>query len=74
MECTTFLPSSDPRSSINPAPILRRLAGKCHKGVTQKFMQTKVHLQDGASRRDPDIAGDIDSLAVRLVRLDLHCR
>jgi len=56
-----ILPSSDPRSSINRAN-LDATCGKCHKGVTQKFTQTKVHLTDGAH------ANDIDSLAVRWVR------
>ena len=58
-----ILPSSDPRSSINLAH-LDATCGKCHKGVTQKFTLTKVHLQDGVGSR----ASDIDSLAVRWVR------
>ncbi|MGP8252747.1 MAG: cytochrome b/b6 domain-containing protein [Terracidiphilus sp.] len=58
-----ILPSSDPRSSINPAH-LNATCGKCHQGVTAKFTLTKVHLQDGAGAR----ANDIDSLAVRWVR------
>jgi cytochrome b subunit of formate dehydrogenase len=56
-----ILPSSDPRSTINPAH-LEATCGKCHQGVSAKFTQTRVHLADGASARD------IDSLAVRLVR------
>lgn len=58
-----ILPSSDSRSSINPAH-LDTTCGKCHQGVTQKFTQTKVHLQDGTGTR----ATDVDSLAVRWVR------
>ena len=58
-----ILPSSDPRSSINPAH-LDATCGKCHQGVTKKFTLTKVHLQDGAGAR----ANDIDSVAVRWVR------
>ena len=66
-----ILPSSDPRSSINPAH-LEATCGKCHKGVTAKFIQTKVHLQGGggggiAGFRG-SMRGDIDSFAVRLVR------
>lgn len=67
-----ILPSSDPRSSINPAH-LEATCGKCHKGVTAKFIQTKVHLQDGggpggiAGLRG-SMRGDIDSFSVRLVR------
>ena len=56
-----ILPSSDPRSSINRAN-LDATCGKCHQGVTQKFTQTRVHLQDG------ERGGDIDSLAVRWIR------
>ena len=56
-----ILPSSDSRSTINHAN-LDATCGKCHKGVTQKFTRTPVHLQDGVR------TGDIDSLAVRWVR------
>jgi cytochrome b subunit of formate dehydrogenase/5-methylcytosine-specific restriction endonuclease McrA len=57
-----ILPSSDPRSSVNRAN-LDATCGKCHKGVTQKFTLTRVHLQDGAGGHD------IDSIVVRWVRL-----
>ena len=56
-----ILPSSDPRSTINRAN-LDATCGKCHKGVTQKFTRTPVHLQDGVR------TGDIDSLATQWVR------
>jgi cytochrome b subunit of formate dehydrogenase len=56
-----ILPSSDPRSTVNPAN-LDATCGKCHQGVTQKFTRTPVHLV--ASAR----ANDIDSVAVRWVR------
>ena len=56
-----ILPSSDPRSSINRAN-LQATCGKCHKGVTQKFTLTRVHLEDGRGH-------DIDSVVVRWVRL-----
>ena len=56
-----ILPSSDPRSTINAAH-LEATCGKCHRGVTAKFIQTKVHLQDGVR------GNDIDSIAVRWVR------
>jgi cytochrome b subunit of formate dehydrogenase len=58
-----ILPSSDSRSSINPAH-LDATCGKCHQGVTAKFTLTKVHLQVGAGNH----ANDIDSLTVRWVR------
>ncbi len=56
-----ILPSSDPRSTVNRAN-LDATCGQCHKGVTQKFTRTPVHLQDGVH------SGDIDSIAVRWVR------
>ena len=56
-----ILPSSDSRSTVNPAN-LDATCGQCHKGVTQKFTRTPVHMQDGMR------SGDIDSFAVRWVR------
>jgi cytochrome b subunit of formate dehydrogenase len=56
-----ILPSSDPRSTVNPAN-LDATCGKCHQGVTQKFTRTPVHLVAGTR------ANDIDSVAVRWVR------
>ena len=55
-----ILPSSDPRSTINRAN-LGATCGKCHQGVTQKFTQTKVHLDGGQSK-------DMGTIAVRWVR------
>ena len=57
-----ILPSSDPRSTINPAH-LEATCGQCHKGVTQRFILTRVHLQDGIAPQD------IGSIAVRWVRI-----
>jgi len=57
-----ILPSSDPRSTINRAN-LDATCGKCHKGVTQKFTLTPVHLGDGTYRKD------IGSIVVRWVRI-----
>jgi cytochrome b subunit of formate dehydrogenase/nitrate/TMAO reductase-like tetraheme cytochrome c subunit len=57
-----ILPSSDPRSTINKAN-LDATCGKCHKGVTQKFTLTPVHLGDGVHPKD------IGSIAVRWIRL-----
>jgi cytochrome b subunit of formate dehydrogenase len=56
-----ILPSSDPRSTINQAN-LGATCGQCHKGVTQKFTLTLVHLGDGTQARD------IDSVITRWVR------
>jgi cytochrome b subunit of formate dehydrogenase len=46
-----ILPSSDSRSTINYAN-LDATCGQCHKGVTQKFTLTPVHLADGVHPRD----------------------
>jgi cytochrome b subunit of formate dehydrogenase/nitrate/TMAO reductase-like tetraheme cytochrome c subunit len=55
-----ILPSSDPRSTINPAN-LDATCGQCHIGVTQKFTLSKVHV--GARG-----ATDSATLATRWVR------
>ncbi len=57
-----ILPSSDPHSTINKAN-LDATCGQCHKGVTQKFTQTRVHSEDGVQPHD------FGSLAVKWVRL-----
>jgi cytochrome b subunit of formate dehydrogenase/5-methylcytosine-specific restriction endonuclease McrA len=57
-----ILPSSDPRSTINRAN-LDATCGQCHKGVTQKFTLTPVHL---GANPNPN---DIGSVVVRWVRL-----
>ena len=57
-----ILPSSDPRSTVNKAN-LDATCGKCHQGVTQKFTQTRVHLESGSRSKD------IDSVAVRWIRI-----
>ena len=57
-----ILPSSDARSTINHAN-LGVTCGQCHKGVTQKFTLTRVHLGDGTQSRD------MDSVITRWVRL-----
>jgi len=46
-----ILPSSDPRSTVNHAN-LDATCGKCHKGVTARFTQTRVHLEDGMHPMD----------------------
>jgi cytochrome b subunit of formate dehydrogenase len=57
-----ILPSNDPHSTVNKAN-LDATCGQCHKGVTQKFTLTPVHLGDGIQHKD------IGSIAVRWVRL-----
>jgi len=56
-----ILPSSDPRSTVNLAN-LGTTCGQCHKGVTRKFTETKVHMGDGVR------SADVGSVAVRWVR------
>jgi cytochrome b subunit of formate dehydrogenase len=57
-----ILPSSDSRSTINHSN-LDATCGQCHKGVTQKFTLTPVHLADGIHPRD------IGSKITRWVRI-----
>ncbi len=57
-----ILPSSDPRSTINPAH-LDETCGKCHRGATRRFTQTRVHMDESAK------AHDVGSRVVWWVRL-----
>ncbi|MGI9104161.1 MAG: cytochrome c3 family protein, partial [Terriglobales bacterium] len=55
-----ILPSSDPKSTINRAN-LKATCGQCHPGVTDKFLQGKVHV-------DAPLSADVGSVAVRFIR------
>jgi cytochrome b subunit of formate dehydrogenase len=55
-----ILPSSDPRSTINKANLVKT-CGQCHPGVTEKFTLGKVHV-------DAPLSADIGSKAVRWIR------
>jgi cytochrome b subunit of formate dehydrogenase len=55
-----ILPSSDPRSTINPAN-LAHTCGQCHPGVNQEFIKAKVHV-------DAPLSADVGSKAVRWIR------
>jgi cytochrome b subunit of formate dehydrogenase len=55
-----ILPSSDPRSTINRANLVKT-CGQCHPGVTQKFVLAKVHV-------DAPLSADTGSLVVRWIR------
>jgi cytochrome b subunit of formate dehydrogenase len=55
-----ILPSSDPRSTIHRANLVKT-CGQCHPGVTQKFVLAKVHV-------DAPLSADTGSVAVRWVR------
>jgi cytochrome b subunit of formate dehydrogenase len=43
-----ILPSSDPKSTINPKN-LPKTCGRCHPGAGQRFAITQVHVVEGAS-------------------------
>ena len=55
-----ILPSTDPRSTINKANLIRT-CGQCHPGVSEKFVLGKVHV-------DAPLSADIGSVAVRWIR------
>jgi cytochrome b subunit of formate dehydrogenase len=55
-----ILPSSDPKSTINQANLIKT-CGTCHPGATEKFVQGKVHV-------DAPLSADIGSVAVRWIR------
>src|SRR5205085_5217985 len=55
-----ILPSSDPRSMINRANLVKT-CGQCHPGAGDKFIMGKVHLDVPAAR-------DAGSIATRWVR------
>ncbi len=47
-----ILPSSDPRSSVNPAN-LPKTCGRCHPGATAHFAEGKIHLQPSPRQDRP---------------------
>ncbi len=51
-----ILPSSDPRSSINPAN-LAKTCGQCHPGATENFAKGRIHL----------LKGEVDPLGARMI-------
>ena len=55
-----ILPSSDPRSTIHRANLVKT-CGQCHPGVTEKFALSKVHV-------DAPLSADSGSIAVRWIR------
>ena len=65
-----ILPSNDPHSSVNHAN-LGATCGKCHKGITQKFTLTKVHMQDGGpgGPGGSTLSSDLGETLVHWVRL-----
>lgn len=55
-----ILPSSDPRSTINRANLVKT-CGQCHPGVSDRFVAAKVHV-------DAPLSADTGSIAVRWIR------
>jgi cytochrome b subunit of formate dehydrogenase len=55
-----ILPSSDPKSKVNRAN-LKATCGQCHPGISDKFLQGKVHV-------NAPLSADIGSVAVRWIR------
>jgi cytochrome b subunit of formate dehydrogenase len=55
-----ILPSSDPRSTVNHANLVKT-CGQCHPGVNEKFITAKVHV-------DAPLSADTGSVAVRVIR------
>ena len=55
-----ILPSSDPRSTINPNNLVKT-CGKCHPGAGANFVKGRVHI-------DVPLSADIGSTAVRWTR------
>ena len=55
-----ILSSSDPRSTINRANLVKT-CGQCHPGVTEKFVAAEVHV-------NAPLSADTGSIAVRWIR------
>ncbi len=55
-----ILPSSDPKSTISHANLIKT-CGQCHPGASEKFITGKVHV-------DAPLSADIGSVAVRWIR------
>lgn len=55
-----ILASTDPKSTINPANLVKT-CGQCHPGVNQNFTRSKIHV-------NAPLSADIGSIAVRWVR------
>lgn len=55
-----ILPSSDPKSTINPAN-LAKTCGQCHPGAGQNFIKGKVHIE-------APLSADVGTIAVNWTR------
>src|SRR5262249_17848903 len=54
-----ILPSSDPRSTIHKDNLVQT-CGKCHPGATEKFAQSKVHVDNNAATSGDGIGEKIN--------------
>jgi cytochrome b subunit of formate dehydrogenase len=61
-----ILPSSDPRSTINPAN-LQKTCGRCHPAITAQFAQTPIHNLTGSSNRWTGLVRKIYLILITLV-------
>ena len=64
-----ILPSADPRSTINAAHLVET-CGRCHPGATEKFAQSKIHV-DAAAAKAGSALGDQINWWVRRIYLGL---
>jgi formate dehydrogenase gamma subunit len=65
-----ILPSTDPRSTINPAHLVET-CGKCHPGATQNFAYGKIHVAAGVAASRGDTIGEHVNWWVRRIYLAL---
>ncbi|HEU5069853.1 MAG TPA: cytochrome b/b6 domain-containing protein [Verrucomicrobiae bacterium] len=59
------LPSSDPRSSINPKNLVAT-CGKCHPGATTKFASGKIHVAEVPPAEATDLGGKVNAWVRRI--------
>jgi len=60
-----ILPSTDPRSSIYQTNLVAT-CGKCHKGATENFVQTKVHVNAAATSGGASVGEQINRWVRRI--------
>ncbi len=65
-----ILPSTDPRSTINPAHLVET-CGKCHPGATENFAAGKIHVAAGVAASEGGTIGEQINWWVRRIYLVL---
>jgi formate dehydrogenase gamma subunit len=60
-----ILPSVDPRSTIHASHLVET-CGKCHPGATDKFVQSKIHVDAASARAGVDVGQKINWWVRRL--------